>query len=201
MTKAEVTEAQEKERQLMQQDITMELTKDKRNSLESYVYDVRNKLLNEYRKFASEQEKDGISRSLLETEEWLYSERDDETVHAYFAKLEDLKQVIFLFSDLHLVDPIENRYKDEEERVQATRDLLGCIVEHRMSAGSLPQENKELIIDECNKAEQWLRQKTQQQDALPRSSDPVFWSRDINSKTQDLNLYDFTPLFFLFINA
>jgi heat shock 70kDa protein 4 len=44
MTKAEVTEAQEKERQLMQQDITMELTKDKRNSLESYVYDVRNKV-------------------------------------------------------------------------------------------------------------------------------------------------------------
>jgi len=43
------------------------------------------------------------------------------------------------------VDPIENRYKDEEERVQATRDLLGCIVEHRMSAASLPEENKELV--------------------------------------------------------
>ena len=47
------------------------------------------------------------------------------------------------------------------------------------------------IINECNKAEQWLREKMQQQDTLPKSSDPVFWSSDIKSKTEELNLYDF----------
>ncbi|KAL5101321.1 hypothetical protein RYX36_005648 [Vicia faba] len=179
MTNAEITEAQEKECQLTEQDKIMELTKDKRNSLESYVYDMRNKLFNVYRNFSNEQERDEISRSLQETEEWLYGEGDDETVHAYAAKLVDLKQ---------LVDPIESRCKDEEERAQATRDLLGCIVEHRLSADSLPPQSKELIINECNKAEQWLREKMQQQDALPKSSDPVFWSSDINNMTQELNL-------------
>lgn len=44
LTKAEIMEAQEKERQLTEQDRTMELTKDKRNSLESYVYEMRNKV-------------------------------------------------------------------------------------------------------------------------------------------------------------
>lgn len=44
MTNAEITEAQEKEHQLTEQDKTMELTKNKRNSLESYVYDMRNKV-------------------------------------------------------------------------------------------------------------------------------------------------------------
>ncbi|XP_058745064.1 heat shock 70 kDa protein 16-like [Vicia villosa] len=179
LTHAEIMEAQEKEHQLTEQDKTMELTKDKRNSLESYVYDMRNKLFNVYRNFSNEQERDDISRSLQETEEWLYNEGDDETVNAYSAKLVDLKQ---------LVDPIESRCKDEEERAQATRDLLGCIVEHRLSADSLPPLSKELIINECNKAEQWLREKMQQQDALPKSSDPVFWSSDINNKTQELNL-------------
>ncbi|CAL5190675.1 unnamed protein product [Lathyrus oleraceus] len=179
MTNAEITEAQEKEHQLTEQDKTMELTKNKRNSLESYVYDMRNKLFNAYRNFSNEQDRDDISRSLQETEEWLYGEGDDETVNAYSAKLADLKQ---------LVDPIESRCKDEEERAQATRDLLGCIVEHRLSADSLPPQSKELIIIECNKAEQWLREKMQQQDALPKSSDPVFWSTDIENKTQDLNL-------------
>ncbi|XP_061342267.1 heat shock 70 kDa protein 16-like [Gastrolobium bilobum] len=178
MTKAEILEAQEKELQLTQQDRTMELTKDKKNSLESYIYEMRSKLFNSYRGFASEQERDGISRSLQETEEWLYDDGDDETVHAYSAKLEDIKQ---------LVDPIENRYKDEEARAQATRELLSCIVENRMSADSLPAQNKELIINECNKAEQWLREKMQQQDTLPKSSDPVFWSSDIKSKAEDLN--------------
>lgn len=179
MTNDEILEAQEKELNLTHQDRTMELTKDKKNSLESYVYEMRSKLFNTYRNFASEQERDGLSRCLQETEEWLYDDGDDETLHAYSAKLEDLKQ---------LVDPIENRYKDEEARAQATRDLLSCIVEHRMSAGSLALQNKEQIINECNKAEQWLREKMQQQDSLPKSSDPVFWSSDIKSKAEELNV-------------
>lgn len=54
------------------------------------------------------------------------------------------------------------------------------------------------IINQCNKAEKWLREKMQQQDTLPKSSDPVFWSSEIESKTENLKLYDFTLLFFLF---
>ncbi|XP_019455969.1 PREDICTED: heat shock 70 kDa protein 16 isoform X3 [Lupinus angustifolius] len=179
MTKDEILEAHEKELQLTQHDRTMELTKDKKNSLEAYVYEMRPKLFNTYRNYASEKERDGISRGLQETEEWLYDDGEDETLHAYSAKLEDLKQ---------LVGPIENRYKDEEARAQATRDLLSSIVEHRMSAGSVPLQNKEQIIDECNKAEQWLREKMQQQDSLPKCSDPVFWSSDIQSKKEELNM-------------
>lgn len=43
------------------------------------------------------------------------------------------------------------------------------------------------IVNECEKAEQWLREKTQQQDFLPRNVDPVLWSSDIRSKTDELN--------------
>ncbi|XP_019459795.1 PREDICTED: heat shock 70 kDa protein 16-like [Lupinus angustifolius] len=179
MTKDEILEAQQKELQLTEQDRTMELTKDKKNSLEAYVYEMRPKLFNTYRNFASDQERDDISRGLQETEEWLYDDGEDETLHVYSAKLEYLKQ---------LVVPIENRYKDEEARAQATRDLLSSIVERRMSASSLPLQNKEQIIIECNKAEQWLREKMQQQDCLAKCSDPVFWSSDIQSKTEELNL-------------
>lgn len=48
MTKAEIMEAQERELQLTQQDRTMELTKDKKNSLESYVYEMRSKVQVQY---------------------------------------------------------------------------------------------------------------------------------------------------------
>lgn len=44
MTKAEITEAREKELQLAQQDRIIEQTKEKKNSLESYVYDMRSKV-------------------------------------------------------------------------------------------------------------------------------------------------------------
>lgn len=44
MEKAEILEAHEKELQLSQQDRTMELTKEKKNTLESYVYEIRSRV-------------------------------------------------------------------------------------------------------------------------------------------------------------
>ncbi|KAJ9153779.1 hypothetical protein P3X46_027182 [Hevea brasiliensis] len=179
MTDAELSEAKETEFQLAQQDKLVEQAKNQKNALESYVYETRNKLFNKYRSFASDREKEGISRSLQETEEWLYEDGDDETENAYTSKMQDLRK---------LVDPIENRFKDEEARAQAKRELLNCIVEYRMHVNSLPTEDRELIINECNKAEHWLRERTQQQDSLPKNTNPVLWSSEIKRRTEDLNL-------------
>ena len=44
MIKAELSLAKERELQLVQQDIKIEQTKDKKNMLESYVYDTRSKV-------------------------------------------------------------------------------------------------------------------------------------------------------------
>ena len=43
------------------------------------------------------------------------------------------------------MDPIENRYIDEEARAQATRDLLNSIVDYRMSVGSIPPKEQETV--------------------------------------------------------
>ncbi|XP_042517733.1 heat shock 70 kDa protein 16 isoform X2 [Macadamia integrifolia] len=178
MTKAELAEAHEKELQLDQQDRIMEQTKYKKNALESYVYEIRNKIFHTYRSFASDSEKEGISRNLQQTEEWLYEDGNDESEKVYTSKLEDLKK---------MVDPIESRYKDEEARAQATRDLLQCIVDHRMAVKSLPPNERDAVINECNKAEQWLRDKTQQQDLLPKNADPILWSNEIEKVTEALH--------------
>jgi heat shock protein 4 len=44
MTNAELSDAKEKEYQLVQQDSKIEDTKDKKNALESYVYEMRDKV-------------------------------------------------------------------------------------------------------------------------------------------------------------
>ncbi|KAG6692585.1 hypothetical protein I3842_10G121900 [Carya illinoinensis] len=44
-----------------------------------------------------------------------------------------------------LVDPIENRYKDEVARAQARRDLLNSIVDYRKSVDSIPLKDQEAI--------------------------------------------------------
>ncbi|KAL3850865.1 hypothetical protein ACJIZ3_012747 [Penstemon smallii] len=178
MTPDELSKAQEKELQLAQQDIKMERTKDKKNALESYVYETRNKIFSSYRSFATDSEKEGISSNLQHTEEWLYEDGEDESEIVYSKKLEDLKK---------MVDPIESRYNDEEARALATRNLLNCIVEYRMAVKSLPPSERETVIGECNKAEQWLREKSQQQDSLPKNADPILWSSEIKRKADALD--------------
>ncbi|XP_073302676.1 heat shock 70 kDa protein 16 isoform X5 [Primulina huaijiensis] len=177
----ELSQAQQKEFQLTQQDIIMERTKDKKNTLESYVYETRNKLLNKFRSFATDPEKEEISSKLQQTEEWLYDEGDDESEYVYTRELEDLKK---------MVNPIENRYNDEEARALASRGLTNCIVECREAIDSLPSgerdAEKDAVWAECWKAHQWLREKTQQQASLPKSADPILWSSHIMEKTEAL---------------
>ncbi|KAK2387239.1 heat shock protein 70 (Hsp 70) family protein [Trifolium repens] len=177
MTTAEISEAHDKELQLAQQDRAVELTKEKKNTLESYVYETRSKLFNTYRNFASEPERNDISRSLQETEDWLYEDGDDETEHAYTSKLEDLKK---------LVDPIENRYKDDEEREQAIKKLSTLISEIHKYSDSLPLQYKESLINDCNNVEQWLTEKVQQQNSYPKNIDPILWSSDIKGASEHL---------------
>ncbi|KAK8594440.1 hypothetical protein V6N13_015362 [Hibiscus sabdariffa] len=177
MERDELTKAEEKERWLMQQDLKMEQTKDRKNALESYVYEMRDKILNTYRSFANESDREEISRKLQQTEDWLYEDGMDESENVYVEKLEDL---------IKLVDPIDNRYKDEEARVQAKRDLLKCIEDNRTAAASLPSIKKDAVSEECNKAERWLQEKSQQQDSLPKDVDPIVWSSEIKRKAEAL---------------
>uniref|UniRef100_A0A0A9F874 Heat shock 70 kDa protein 16 n=1 Tax=Arundo donax TaxID=35708 RepID=A0A0A9F874_ARUDO len=179
MSKQELLEAQEQEQQLAYQDKLMERTKDRKNALESYVYDTRNKLSERYRSFATDSEREEISANLQQTEDWLYEEGDDEAEAVYSSKLEELKK---------LVDPVENRCKDDEVRAQAMRELLKCIGDHRMAAKSLSTPERDAVDNECTKAEQWLREGLQLQESLPKNVGPVLWSCEIKRKQEELDI-------------
>ncbi|KAF8062617.1 hypothetical protein N665_1196s0023 [Sinapis alba] len=178
LTKDELLEAKQREYSLVEQDLKMESTKDKKNALESFVYEMRDKMLNTYRNTATESERECIARNLQETEEWLYEDGDDESERAYIEKLNDIK---------NLIDPIENRFKDGEERVQASKDLLKTITDNRMAAESLPLPRKNAVLDECHKAERWLQERTTEQESLPKDAKPKLQSGEIRKKADALN--------------
>ncbi|CAH9082306.1 unnamed protein product [Cuscuta europaea] len=178
MTQAELSRAQDEEFELAEHDKKVERTKDKKNTLEAYVYDTRTKLLNTYRSFATDSEREDICSNLQQTEEWLYEDGDDESEQIYAQKLMSLKKII---------DPVEHRYMDEEARAQETRNLLNCIVDYRTAAESLPPSEKNAVFSECSKAEHWLRDKSQQQDALPKNANPVLCSSEIKQKADILH--------------
>lgn len=182
---ADVQKALEKEFEMALQDRVMEETKDKKNAVESYVYDMRNKLNDRYHEFITDPEREQFAAKLQETEDWLYEDGEDETKGVYIAKLEELKKQ---------GDPIEERYKEFMERGAVIDQLIYCINSYREAAMSndpkfdhIDLSEKQKVLNECVEAEAWLREKKQQQDALPKFANPVLLSADIRRKAEALD--------------
>nr|GLL23506.1 heat shock 70 kDa protein 15 [Ipomoea trifida] len=182
LSPADVQKAVEKEFEMALQDRIMEETKDKKNAVEAYVYDMRNKLYDKYQEFVVELEKEQLIAKLQEVEDWLYEDGEDETKGVYIAKLEELKKQ---------GDPIEERYKEYTDRGTVIDQLVYCINSYREAAMSndvkfehIELADKQKVMNECVEAEAWLREKKQQQDALPKYATPVLLSADIRKKAE-----------------
>ncbi|KAI3525056.1 hypothetical protein L1887_03727 [Cichorium endivia] len=185
MLPADVQKAVEKEFEMALQDRVMEETKDKKNAVEAYVYDMRNKLHDKLFDFVTDSDREALIAKLQETEDWLYEDGEDETKGVYIAKLDELKKQ---------GDLIEQRYKEHTERGSSVEYLVGFINAYRQAAASgdpkyehIDLSEKQKVLNDCSEAENWLREKTQQQDALPKHADPVLLSSDIKRKAEALD--------------
>lgn len=118
--------AAELEAAMIMEDKLVADTEEKKNELETYIYDMRNKIDDQYSNFASEDEKTKLKEKLEASEvsvpsiylfwnlltnnqDWLYDEGEDTTKAVYVAKIDEIRA---------LAGPIAQRYFDkvEEER-------------------------------------------------------------------------------------
>uniref|UniRef100_A0A7N0UWN3 Uncharacterized protein n=1 Tax=Kalanchoe fedtschenkoi TaxID=63787 RepID=A0A7N0UWN3_KALFE len=183
----DLQKAVEKEFEMALQDRVMEETKDKKNAVEAYVYDMRNKLYDKYQDFVTEADRDALISKLQEVEDWLYEDGEDETKGVYVAKLEELKKQ---------GDPIEERFKEFSERGTVVEQLVYCINSYREAAVSndpkfdhIDLAEKQKVLNECVEAEAWLREKKQHQDALPKYATPILLSADVRKKAEALDRF------------
>ncbi|CAM8957305.1 unnamed protein product [Rhodiola kirilowii] len=183
----DLQKAVEKEFEMALQDRVMEETKDKKNAVEAYVYDMRNKLYDKYQEFVTELEKGAFIAKLQDVEDWLYEDGEDETKSVYVAKLEELKKK---------GDPIEDRFKEFSERGAVVDQLVYCINSYREAAVSndpkfdhIDIAEKQKVLNECVESEAWLRERKQQQDALPKHATPVLLSADVRKKAETLDRF------------
>ncbi|XP_057527146.1 heat shock 70 kDa protein 15-like isoform X2 [Amaranthus tricolor] len=180
-----VQKAAEKEFEMALQDRVMEETKDMKNAVEAYVYDMRNKLHDKYNEFVTPSEKEEFIARLQEVEDWLYEDGEDETKSVYVAKLKELKTQ---------GDPIEERYREHTDRGSIINQLVYCINSYREAAASndskfdhIDISEKQKVLTACVEAENWLREKQQQQDALPKYAAPVLKTADVTKKAEELD--------------
>lgn len=103
----------EKENALVVADKLVADTEDRKNALEEYIYELRGKLEDQYKDFASDDEKARLSEMLMKAEDWLYDDGYDSTKAKYIAKYEELAAIGNLIRGRYLAK--------EEEKKQAIR--------------------------------------------------------------------------------
>ncbi|PHH59011.1 hypothetical protein CDD81_3948 [Ophiocordyceps australis] len=110
----------EKEASMVMEDKLVADTEEKKNELETYIYDLRAKLDEQYAEFASDEEKSTIKQKLEAAEDWLYDEGDDATKGVYVAKLEELRGMAGPIVQRHF-EKVEQERLAVQERVEAER--------------------------------------------------------------------------------
>ncbi|KAI4105185.1 MAG: hypothetical protein LQ339_003516 [Xanthoria mediterranea] len=142
MDQASKDAAAEKESQMFMEDKLVADTEDKKNELESYIYELRGKIDDQYSEYANEEEKTKLKEKLEQSEEWLYDEGDDATRGVYVAKMDEIRFV---------AGPIVGRYQDkiEEDRQAALK-----AEEEKLAKKRAEQEAKKKAEEEAKKAKE-----------------------------------------------
>ncbi|QSZ33923.1 hypothetical protein DSL72_005502 [Monilinia vaccinii-corymbosi] len=109
---AAIATASEQESNMNMEDKLVADTEEKKNELETYIYEMRNKIDDQYAEFASDEEKEKLKAKLEACEDWLYDEGEDTTKAVYVAKMDEIRM---------LAGPIAQRYFD---KVEAEREEI-----------------------------------------------------------------------------
>ncbi|KAI1398866.1 heat shock protein Hsp88 [Hypoxylon fuscum] len=150
----------EKEASMLMEDKLVADTEEKKNELETYIYDMRNKLDDQYADFASEEEKDKLKARLTESEDWLYEDGEDATKAVYIAKMDEIRA---------MAGPITQRYFD---KVEADRQALQAKLDAEAAAKKATEEEARKATEgekgEANKDEEM----TDAEAAKPEAEEP-----------------------------
>mgnify|MGYP005840947193 CR=1 FL=1 len=188
-SKEEINKAYEAEVEMANVDRVVRETSDMRNELESYIYDMRDKLSSssQLADFATEEEKMAFTTKQEAIENWLYEDGFDATKSVYADKLAELKK---------LGGPIESRAAEAQSRPSAVTSLQNTLEKFKQWVNEsqtdekyahITDEERNKCHDKCDEVSSWLYDMLDKQGSLPQSVDPVLKTEEIQNKIRELN--------------
>ncbi|XP_070553175.1 heat shock 70 kDa protein 4-like [Ptychodera flava] len=186
-TTGQINLAVEKEGKMIMQDKQEKDRIDSKNSVEEYVYDMRNKLYERYEKFISEKDRETFSKLLDDTENWLYEDGEDEKKQVYIDKLASLKK---------LGNPVVNRYQEDELRpkafeefgsaLQQVRKVLDLYAQKDEKYDHIPEEDMKKVEKALKEKQKWYDTKLNAQNQLAPHQNPAVMSDQILTEKKNL---------------
>lgn len=161
-------------------------TDEKRNDLEAYIFNMRDKVseAGDLAAYVTAKDREKFTASLTKAEDWLY-DTTNPTKAQYMEKLGELKEV---------GDAIVWRSKETGMREEWIKAVQGTLINYRNAAenpgdkyGHISADKRGKISSACNNLEKWLTDKKAKQDKAPKSDQPVLLCADMEKKSHELS--------------
>jgi len=174
------------EYEMMVQDRQIRELQERKNDLESYIYSMRDRVsggnLSDY---IAQADKDTFLKLLEEMENWLYEEEAETANKSLFiSKLDELKK---------FGEPPAERYREEEQRPDAYRELEKVLTEYSNLAATqdpayehIDAEARAKVTECVNEATTWMNNMKSAQEAKSKTEPMACTCKDIYQKKDNV---------------
>jgi len=188
-TDAEISKFTATETAMRNTDRIVQETSDMRNDLESYIYDMRDKITmdSSLGAYATQAEKDAFLKKNEDTENWLYEDGFDAKKDVLFGKLTELKA---------LGGPVEKRASEASARPAATAALQTSVEKYKKwladaqandDFAHITEEEFSTCHKKCDEVQNWLYEMLDKQGSLAQDVDPAFTAAEVTDKSKGLS--------------
>ncbi|EDL44493.1 hypothetical protein, conserved [Plasmodium vivax] len=185
LTNEEVNAKKDILKKMDDHDINIFLKSERKNKLESFIYESRSKMKQDiFKQVCKEDIRTGYLNKLEEYEEWLYTENDE--------PLENVSNKIRELEDVYL--PIKERAEELQVREKLIKDTNAKIVEMQQkvidytAAKPWAEETIKVVRDSLEKAIEWWKNAQEEQKKLDNYSAPFFKAKEVDMKFKSIHL-------------
>ncbi|GJN22011.1 hypothetical protein PR202_gb09538 [Eleusine coracana subsp. coracana] len=186
LSKELYSEAKSRLEALNKKDAERRKTAELKNNLESYIYSMKEKLVEsaDILTVSTEQERESFMEKLSEVQDWLYMDGEDAQANEFQERLDQLKAI---------GDPILFRLSELKARPSACEnarlylaELEKIVKNWETNKPWLPKKRVDEIVSEAEKVKRWMEEKETLQKSTPIYSPPAFTSDEVYQKVLDL---------------
>lgn len=180
LTEERVKEFVEAEEKMQSEDAAIVATKERKNELESYIYEMRAKIDSELKEYVTPSVAKDFLNELGEAENWLFAEEEGRSEADYNSKLQALKQT---------GDPIAQRKRAFEE-LSEKANVLDNFIKRKVSCLHTDEEcspdNKQKVYWTLNEEADWLDKARNALRTSAKTEKPPISSEEFDRHIEDV---------------
>merc|ERR1712087_509138 len=159
-------------------------TDEAKNDLETYVYDLRDKLDASYADYIEPKLKESTNSTLTQMGDWIYDHGDEANKTQFLERLKQLKDI---------GDPMEYKKWEFEHRDQRVENFKKLVFKYQQwvttedeKYSHIGEDQRKIVKKYAGDADAWLTQQLIKQDRLKKYENPSLKCKDVDNKYREV---------------